>query len=554
MILAVFLIGLGIGSSAGAWLGRSSLRPRLALGVCQLLLAAAVAWAAWQLAVSLPYWPIRPALSNSPWLNFQLDLVRCLWSVLPAACLWGASFPLALAAIAAPGQDPGRLVGRVYAVNTVGAIVGAVAFSMLLIGWVGTQQSQRLLIALSALAASFVLLPAAWNGERRAAPSEPRRLPRRFAGVMTLAGALGLALGLAWGIPEVPGELIACGRNLPSEAGSSIVLYRGEGLNSSVAVTMALDGVRNFHVSGKVEATSGPQDMRLERMLAHLPALLHPKPRSVLVVGCGAGVTAGTFVVHPEIERIVICDIESLIPRVVATYFDEENHHVVHDPRVSIVNDDARHYILTTHETFDIITSDPIHPWVKGVAALYTEEYFELCRRRLNPGGMITQWIPLYESSPEVVKSELATFFAVFPEATLWGNDHVGRGYDTVALAQTEPLRVDVDRTIDRLRRDDHRHVAKSLEQVGFLSALDLLATYAAQAADLAPWLKVAELNRDRNLRLQYLAGLGLNLYQQAAIYDEILSLRTDPAKILSASDRRRQELNLKLGRASTSE
>lgn len=554
MILAVFLIGLGIGSSVAAALGRTSLRPRLVLGVCQLLLAAAVAWSGWQLAVSLPYWPIRPGLSSSAWLRFQLDLVRCLWAVLPAACLWGASFPLALAAVAAPGQDPGRLVGRVYAVNTVGAILGAVAFSVLLIAWIGTQHSQQLLIALSALSASFLLLPVDWLGERGAANSTPRPVARRIASVTTLACGLGIALGLAWGLPAVPGELIASGRNLPSEAGNRIMLYQGEGLNSSVAVTMAHDGGRFFHVSGKVEASSEPPDMRLQRMLAHLPALVHPNPRSVLVVGCGAGVTAGAFVVHPGVERIVLCEIESLIPRVVATYFDDENYHVVNDPRVRIVHDDARHFILTTGETFDIITSDPIHPWMKGAAALYTKEYFELCRRRLNPGGLITQWIPLYESSPAVVKSELATLFAAFPEATVWGNDNVGRGYDIVALAQTEPLHIDVDQMIDRLRRDDHRHVAASLSQVSFQSALDLLATYAGQAIHLADWLKDAELNHDRNLRLQYLAGLGLNLYQEAAIYEEILSRRTDSEKIFSASDHRRQELNLKLGRAPKSE
>ena len=111
IILAVFLVGLGIGSSIGAFLSRGRVRPRIALGCCQMLLAAAIAWTAYMLADSLPYWPIDPWLSTSPWFNFQLDLVRCAWAIFPAACLWGASFPLAMAAVASPGQDPGRLVG-----------------------------------------------------------------------------------------------------------------------------------------------------------------------------------------------------------------------------------------------------------------------------------------------------------------------------------------------------------------------------------------------------------------------------------------------------------
>jgi len=548
IILAVFLAGLGIGSSVGSWAGRTSPSPRMALGICQMLLSAAVTWTAWQLARSLPYWPIMPALSRSPWFNFQLDVVRTLWAIFPAAALWGASFPLALAAAAAPGQDPGRLVGRVYAANTIGAIVGAIVFSVFLIGWIGTQQSQRCLVAIAALSGVLLLLPPAVRRMSSGLESVPRSLARRVATGFGVLCAAGLATGLAWSVPEVPGELLAYGRNLPSEAGQAEILYRGEGLNSSVAVSMLIDGTMHFHVSGKVEASNEPQDMRLERMLGHLPALLHPRPKSVLVVGCGAGITAGSFVVHPEVERIVICEIEPLIPKVVVSYFGEENYNVVGDPRVEIVYDDARHYILTTNETFDVITSDPIHPWVKGAATLYTKEYFELCRRRLNPGGILTQWIPLYESNPDVVKSELATFFAVFPEASVWGNTTGGHGYDVVALAQTEPLQVDVDEIIARLNRDDHRAVVVSLADVGMTSPFDLLGSYAGRASDLTGWLEDAHINHDRNLRLQYLAGLGLNKYQEASIYKDMLAHRSYPETVFTASDRSRIELKRRLG------
>jgi len=102
-------------------------------------------------------------------------------------------------------------------------------------------------------------------------------------------------------------------------------------MNSSVAVTYQENGIRNFHVSGKVEASTDPTDMRLQRMLGHIPALLHVKPRSVLVVGCGAGVTAGSFVPYPDVERIVICEIEPLIPKLAGAYFPEENHFVTED-------------------------------------------------------------------------------------------------------------------------------------------------------------------------------------------------------------------------------
>lgn len=546
IILAVFLVGLGIGSSFGASLSRRLARPRIALGCCQMLVAAAVSWTAYALARSLPYWPIDPSLSANPWYDFQLDLMRCIWAILPAACLWGASFPLALAAVASPGQDPGRLVGGVYAANTVGAIVGAVGSSMLLIGWVGTQKAQGLLIGLSAVAALLLFAPHVGPFLSNAlSAGKPRAVARGIAGAMSMLVLTAVATTLALSVPEVPWELVAYGRQLPVKTGEGRCLYVGEGLNASVAVTELDNGVRNFHISGKIEASSEPQDMRLQRMLGHVPALLHPKPRSVLVVGCGAGVTAGSFVLHPDVERIVICEIEPLIPRVVAKYFGLENYNVLDDPRVEVVYDDARHYILTTRETFDIITSDPIHPWVKGAAALYTKEYLELCKRRLNPGGVVTQWVPLYQSNVDAVKSEIGTFFDVFPQGTIWSNDYEGEGYDVVLLGEADPTTINVDALQQRLDRDDYVTVRQSLDAVGFSTAIGLLGTYAGRGGDLKPWLKDAEINRDRNLRLQYLAGMGLNSYQSERIFDDLLEYCTFPDDLFVGSELRRRMLRL---------
>jgi spermidine synthase len=547
IILAAFLAGLGIGSSIGALLARA-VSPRLALAACQLLLAAGIGWAAYQVSASMPYWPIDPALSLSPWHNFQLDVLRCLWALLPAASLWGASFPLALAAVSEPGQDPGRLVGGVYAANTIGAITGALGFSVFVIVWIGTQRAQQVLIGIAALSAVTAILPTLVRLPRSATP----RSAAWFAGVWlargaVLAGAIAAAGWFAWNVPPTSGELIAHGRYLPSSVGRREILYQGEGMNSSVAVSLA-DGERSFHVSGKVEASSLPQDMRLQRMLGNVPALVHPQPKSVLVVGCGAGVTAGSFVVHPSIERVVICEIEPLIPKVVAEHFVLENYGVVRDKRVEIVYDDARHYILTAAESFDIITSDPIHPWVKGAATLYTREYFELCKKRLKPGGIVSQWVPLYESNLAAVKSELATFFDVFPDGTVWGNDENGQGYDVVLLGSAEPLTINVDQLTRRLDREDHQFVAESLYQVGFDSAIDFLGTYAGCARELRPWLADAETNRDHNLRLQYLAGMGSGRYEERSIYKAMLSYRRYPQQLFLASTVTTRELRDRLG------
>jgi spermidine synthase len=319
----------------------------------------------------------------------------------------------------------------------------------------------------------------------------------------------------------------------------SKVLFTGEGINSSIAITEWDDGAIQFHVSGKVEASTESYDMRLQRMLGHMPALMHNDPKSVLVVGFGAGVTAGSFVVHPSISRIVICEMEPLIPPVATKYFGRQNYQVMNDKRTQIIYDDARHFVLTTPEKFDIITSDPIHPWVKGSATLYSKEYFELVKKHLNPGGVVTQWVPLYESDPATVKSEIATFFEAFPNGTIWGNDISGGGYDLVLLGQVEPARIDLDAIQARLDRSEGQRIASSLHEVGFGDTVQLLSTYAGRYEDLRPWLRDAEINYDGNLRLQYMAGMALNVSREGAIYQEMLTYRKFPANLFAGNEAR---------------
>ncbi len=538
IILAVFLAGLGVGSAGGSMLSRS-VRSRAALGFSQLLLTVAIAWTAFMLATSVPYWPINPLLSSAPWITFQIDLVRVIWTIFPATLLWGASFSLALAAAASPAEDPGRLAGGIYAANTGGAIAGALAFSMILIPSIGTQQCERALIIMSALAALIVLAPFFWSMRSR-------------VGTLLLVGALVAAGFLVPSVSAVPPALIAYGRRFPLYYNRGRVLYTGEGLNSSIAISISAGGAIQFHVAGNGEASTTIADMRLQRSLGHLAGLVHPDPKSVLIVGFGAGVTAGSFVLYPGIQRIVICEMEPLVPPASTKYFKVQNYDVLHDPRTQIVYDDARHFVLTTPEKFDIITTDPIRPWVKGSATLYSKEYFEMVRAHLTPGGVVTQWVPLYESDEATVESEMATFFSVFPGGTVWANPARGRGYDVFLLGQDGPTNINADQLQARLDSPAYARVAQSLREVGFPSAVDLLSIYAGQDDALRPWLQAAEINRDSNLRLQYLAGLALNDFRQDIIYSDILRYRRLPPTIITGSPGRIALLtNLMQGRLS---
>ncbi|MEX2272895.1 MAG: fused MFS/spermidine synthase [Vicinamibacterales bacterium] len=524
LVLAVFLTGLGIGSSLGAAIAQRLTRPRLAFGWCQLLLVAGITWTSYVLSAWMPYWPVNPSLATSPWINFQLDLARCLFAVLPPAILWGASFPLALASIAAPGQDPGRLVGRLYAANTVGAIIGSLFASLLLVAWIGSQKSQQLLIISAAISGIIVLA------------SERGPKAKGLAAQLMPAIAVLIAVFLARAVPPVPGLLIAYGRYAATWIGQNDIFYSGEGLTSSVAVSRTPNGVLNYHNAGKVQASSEPQDMRLQRMLGHLTTLLPANPRSVLVIGCGAGVTAGATSVDPAVTHLKIAEIEPLVPEVVSRFFSQHNFSVVTNPKTTIHLDDARHFILTTDEKFDAVTSDPLDPWVKGAANLYTQEFFEAVKGRLNPGGVVTLFVQLYESNLDAVKSEIGTFLEVFPNGSVWANTVEGQGYDLVLVGSVEPLRIDVDAVQRKLEQPEYAVLAQSLAEIGMTSAVDLFATYAGNSTELAPWLQDAQINRDRNLRLQYLAGMGLNLYQADAIYQDMVRHASYPEQLFTGS------------------
>ena len=515
ILLAVFLIDLGFGSAIGAWLARRVRWPAYQLACCQAMLALAIPFGAYMIAHVLPSWLADRGEVTMPLARMLLDLIRAAAAMLPATLLWGASFPLAVATAGQGQRDTGKIVGKVYAFNTLGAIIGSAAFSLGALPNLGSQLSQQVLTLLAAASGVVLMFSKGIQHQQHEAAEVVARAEKRWGSAVAVT--LVIAFFLSLGLPHVPKGMLAFGRLVDRWDTAAEYLYVSEGLDAAVVVTQRDEKFRDFHVSGKVVASNDWIDLRIERMLGHLPAMAHKQPKTALVVGCGAGVAAGSLLMHPSIERVVICEIEANVPKAAGKFFAKENYGVIDDPRVTVIHDDARHFLVSTDEKFDVITADPIHPWVRGAAALYTTEFLDVCSEHLAPGGVMALWVPLYETNEAAVQCEVATFLQVYPDCTIWSSEIEGGGYDVVLLGSNDNRPAEVARLIQRAR--SHQPLLDSLAEVQLGDQDGFLKVYAGEAALLNEWLRGAPINRDSNLRLQYLAGWSIDSQRANEIF-----------------------------------
>lgn len=527
IILAVFLVGLGIGSSLGSLVSRRISSPLALLFFLQIALGLAIWWSGYSinnLVHQIFFFGITPDyIGTDPLFVAKSlnDLTRSVVTILPATLIWGSIFPLALSVVTENQTDPSRASGRLYAANTLGAVFGALCMTLVTIPVMGTEVSQQVVTAVAIVGAAVLLLT----------------LPRPFVwntATVWGGGASLVAVALVFFPTPINQNMSLLGR-LQSEWDRYELLAFEQGVNSTVGVTdyeRGGDTFRRLHVSGKVVASNFPEDMRLQRLLAHLPAMFQEEPKSALIIGFGAGVTAGTFTLYDSIERIVIVEIEPRVPQLSGEFFRAENYDVLNDPRVELIIDDGRHYLATTDEQFDIITTDPIHPWVKGAASLYSREFYELVKAHLTPQGFVSQWAPFYETDEAAVKSQVATFFEAFPQSSVWNTYPEGRGYDATLLGYNTPPEISEPNLIEAMTRQPE--ITQSIRELGFQNPAVLLYHYGGQAADMTEWLSDAQINRDRNLRLEYLAGASLNSQMASEITRNMVSNISYPENIYS--------------------
>jgi spermidine synthase len=452
IVLAVFLLGIGLGSrQAAVSLARAS-APSKVLARC-----AAFAPALALLGLLLLRWQLgerdlfgilanrQPAGANT-WKLWASHALLAALALLPVTLAFGMALPAAVAVALQerPGSRTEDVLGGVYLANTAGALMGSLVAGFLLLPATGP----RLGLAL-ALAPALVAVP--W-------------VPRARASLL----GTGLLLAAALGWPALA----------PSDqpgAAMQLALLPGRNATVSVEETVEADGarVRSLRVNGKVEATTAPVDMRLQRLLGAIPGVLHGEVRSALVIGLGTGMTAGSLLDLPTLERLDVYEIEAGIPRA-ARLFSRWNRGLLDDPRVRVTLADGRLELERTSRRFDLITADPLHPATRGSSDLFSLEHFRSMAAHLAPGGVASQWLPLYELSTLDVRTVLSTWTRAFPHTSAWLT-----AYDLALVGSNDPL--PPDRLPDRLPDA----VADSLGEVGVHTAAGLQALLVGRDADL---------------------------------------------------------------------
>ena len=503
IMLVAFLAGIAVGGQAHTLLprGRGFRAPVLtfaatqaAIGICAL----GASYALGQLPAHASGLQTRLGAGQGEFLARQAStfLLAFAYMAVPAFFM-GLAFPLAGTIHARRRGHVGSAVGEVLAVNTVGAILGAAAAGFLLIRLFGIERALQLLVVVNVGAGLAI-----------AASLLPR--PRAAVGVAGTAAAAAL-LGIAALPPSArfwDAKFLAVYRNnqrqtfdTPEHVQDTLrntdVLYWFEGINETISVIQAKGGTRAFVVNGRVEASTHLEDVQCQRTLGHLPMLAHPSPRRVFVLGTGSGMTLGSVLVHPQVERVTLAEIEPGVFGATRT-FGRWNHDALNSPKLRIVRNDGRNFLWTTRERFDVITADPIHPWSGGAAYLYTDEYFRTVASRLAPGGVACQWLPIYELTLEDLRSVVATFSRNFRHVALWLTYA-----DAELLGSDAPFPFDRERLAARLADPT---LQADLAAVGMGTPEDFLAHFLAGEEPLRAFARGGVVNTDDNLWLEFSA------------------------------------------------
>ncbi len=417
--------------------------------------------------------------------------------------MMGAAFPLANRLYARGTEKIGGSVGAVYAANTLGSILGSSAGGFLLLPWLGIRKTILAAVLVNlGIGLLFLGISSSLSANRK----------RTFAAVAAVLAAALMSFLPGWDkavmssatylyAPYFFQRASQMGSTMKKEIQETKILYHKEGISDTVTVTEDSQGLRSYRTNGKVDGSIG-SDMLTQELLAHVPILLHPHPRSVLVIGLATGVTLGSAGRYP-VERLDCVEI-SPSAREPYRFFLDANYDVLSDPRARLIIADGRNYLSLSGETYDVITSEPSNPWIAGVADLFTQEFFEILRKRLNPGGVACVWLHAYSFQDRDFRSVVRTFHGVFDHTTVWESFS---SLDYLLLGSTEPFRINYENL--RKRMADEK-VASDLRRIDIGNPLEFCGCSIMGAEAIDQYAAGAPLHTDDNALLEFSAPRSL--------------------------------------------
>ncbi len=487
IMLVTFIAGIALGAwLVGRWHGLR--RTFDAFGWIELALALALL-ASLSFYHLLPYAFYRMSLvlarspENHP-LYQGLQFALCFAVMFVPALFLGMTLPLASRVATAELARTGRSVGVVFSVNTVGTVLGAALSGLVLLPWLGLATTFAIGLALNFVIALAVLLRRTARGRFLALAATPVL-------VLLLVAFARTALDPQWDRAFAMGLWRYRGRPLSlddfrARIQALDVRYHRDGAGSTVAVVATPSGPNgteqfDLRVNGKADASSHG-DLPTQLLSAHIPLLLHTNATEALVVGIGSGITCRAVLAHPEVRHLDIVEISPEVTEAARRWFAPFHGGALDHPRARVILDDAKAFLRTAGRRYDVIVTEPSNPWMAGVSGVFSLEYYETCRASLNPGGIIAQWVQVYETDNTTLQTVLATFGTVFPHFSIW-QPLAG---DLLLVGSMEPRVTDLDRLRARFEQPTVRADLNAADVTTLPALLALQVVSQANGAHLA--------------------------------------------------------------------
>lgn len=510
-MLTTVLVGIALGSAVAAWLVDRRRDPVGLFGVVQALTGIACLGMLYFIPALPDMLMEQQRAVRFDWdrLVFRKFLLSSLVIFLPTF-LFGMSFPLAVRAYVTVQGRVGRDVGRLYSANTFGGVLGAIAGGFLIIPTLGVHNG-IVLLAFAMLLMGLALILAAPVWTLRIKPVYVAAAAAALVLFVRLPGDVSLALN-QWFVPE-----------------DHKIIHYAEGVEATVVVSAPEEddrGTDRVLWLNAVQATASiEKGVKMNRFQGVLPLVFDRDPQEALFMCFGSGITAGTLALSP-FERIDTVEISEDVLQA-AQFFTLDNFDVLKNARIRAIVDDGRNYLLTTSHRYDLITFEPMPLALAGVSTFYTREYYELCRKRLAPGGIVSQWVPIHSLNTDVIRSMMATFLAVFPEATTWFVNA-----DLFLIGSEQPLRVDYAQLKQRIA--DNPQLRAGLEAVYLPDVEEVLASFFMDRAAMEAFAEGAPIMTDDRPWAEFVAPKLIYESDVAESLKDLAPYRRSPLPLLT--------------------